>query len=254
MLNPFSKPHPQPSSQWCSSAPCRHVRSSQIHHSYFLSTISRLPHHIHCFLWLHQTRGLRVMQLSVFPSSLFFSVAHLGLNHHCPSASWHVYQRPCSIHEKHACPCFASVQHRNPIITEKASKRQFPIRTSSVGPFPLHTVTAVFFRQFDMRFLPVSVTTPSHDLLLVSSAFGIIRTATHLPSCILHSFHGHFLIPELLVLLAPFFACNQPSPHLVVFEDTEYVVVYPAPKIAAIGTYLVYKPIHLNHEARWVHK
>ena len=145
-------------------------------------------------------------------------------------------------------PCFASLQLWNPSVTEKASKRHFPIRTSSCMRYsPLCTVAVVlFFDSFDISFLPVLIASPSHNLLPVSSAFGIVRAASHLPNCNFHSFHSQILNPELIVLLQ-LLCHNQPrsfhiiNPALIwwVFEGTEYDVVYPAPRNAAIGTYLV---------------
>ena len=41
----------QLSSRSCPSAHCHHMRSSQIYHSYSVSTISRLPHRVHFLFW-----------------------------------------------------------------------------------------------------------------------------------------------------------------------------------------------------------
>ena len=114
-------------------------------------------------------------------------------------------------------PCFASFHFRNPCLTEKACKRHFPTGSSSwVRSFPLRSVAVIFFCQIGISFFPVFITAPSHDFLPVSSTLGIVRAASHLPSCNFHSFHSQL---QLLSHNQPRpFSYNQPSPHLVFFR------------------------------------
>ena len=113
-------------------------------------------------------------------------------------------------------PCFASLQLRNPVITEKASKRHFPICTSSSErSFQLHTVAVVLFCQLDICLVPALVASPSHNVLPVPSAFGIIRAACHLPSCNLHSFHSQILDPGLIMFLQLLCHLQSCSLHVI---------------------------------------